>query len=150
MASPPVLVDDEIMLYDSVAARNHHAVPAPHVEAGIRVWALKRDRWMAYSADERRGELLTQVVPRPPCLSLNAAVAPEGFVRVEITDAHGKALEGLSLEESVPLSGDGLALVPTWTTGKQVAAAPEERVRLRITARGAKLFGIGGIQRHEQ
>ena len=145
MASPPVAVGDELRLYDSIMARNHHGVPAPNVEPGIRVWSVRRDRWVAYSADRHRGELLTQVMPRPSHLTLNAAIARDGSVRVEVTDAHGKALPGLGLAESQPLTGDDLALVPTWSSGTRVVEAAEEQIRLRVVARHAQLFGIGGM-----
>lgn len=142
MASPPVTVGDEIRVYYSVNNRNHHGVPNPDVEKGIRFATLKRDRWVGYAAGKNPGELLTQVIQNPGKLALNAAAEPGGWLRVEVTDSDGCPLAGFTQAESKPITGDGLNIVPRWRSGKTIAHLRVKDIRLRIHARRASIFAL--------
>jgi len=141
MSSPPVEVGDEIRIYSSTSDQNHHGVPASSTY-GIDVHALKRDRWVGYAAYDRPGELLTQPLKRGDDLALNAATSDDGWVRVAVLDACGSALEGYSLEECEPLSGDCAELRPFWTSGRTVRDIAPDEFRLRIVAKNARVFAL--------
>jgi len=145
MGSPPVQVDDGIRIFYSTSNRNHHGVPAPdadRVPAGMRVHTLERDRWVSYAAYDHPGEILTQPMVRGERLGLNAVTCNNGAIRVALLDAQGTPLDGYSLEESMPLSGDSLDLVPSWQTQKSFAEIPVAQYRLRIVARNARIFAL--------
>ncbi len=143
MASPPVAVGDELRFYDSITNQTHHGVPNPDVQSGIRALALPRDRWIAYTAGDIQGELLTQVMDKPQGLSLNASTEADGWLRVEVADADGRPIEGLTQADCHPLSGDALAFRPRWQTGKTLDDVPTDAIRLRIHARRASLYALG-------
>ncbi len=142
MASPPVDLAEETRLYYSVSNQSHHRVPNPSVKKGIRIAALRRDRWVGYVAGDVQGELLTQVMEKPRDLTLNAHTEGDGWVRVEVDDADGRVIDGFSADECVPFSGDDLGWRPTWKSGKGVDLLAGQMVRLRISARRASLFAL--------
>jgi len=145
MSTPPIVAGDEAWIYFSHSDRNHHGVTIPDADAhprGIYVRTIERDRWAAYTAGDHDGELLTQVLPRPDRLSLNASVGNDGWVRVEVLDAAGAALDGFLLDQSRPLAGDGLDLIPTWTSGRTLADVRAANIRLRLTARRASVYAL--------
>ena len=142
MASPPIAVGDEVWIYDSIANRTHHGVPNPAVAKGIRIVSLPRDRWVGYVAGEVQGELLTQVIDKPHDLRLNAAADPGGWLRVEVADAEGRPLAGLTRDECVPLSGDSLGWRPRWQSGKSLRDVADRAIRLRIHAWRATVFAL--------
>jgi hypothetical protein len=142
VASPPIAVGDEVWIYDSINNRTHHGVPNPAVAKGIRIVALPRDRWVGYVAGEIQGELLTQVMDRPDDLRLNAAAEPAGWLRVEVADAGGRPLDGLTRDECEPLLEDRLDWRPAWQSGKTLSGVADRAIRLRIHARRASVFAL--------
>ncbi len=142
MASPPVMVDGTMRFYDSIQNRNHHGVPNPNVQRGIRAFTLPRDRWVGYQAGDVQGELLTQILPRPADIRLNVATEPDGWIAVEVADAEGRPLRGMTRAEAVPITGDHLAIRPQWTSGQSPEELPESAIRLRIHARRASLYAL--------
>jgi len=122
--------------------RSHHGRPAPNVERGIYAAAVKRDRWVGYVAGDRPGELLSQALPRPQGLTINAATEPSGYVGVEVTNANGDTLPGFSREDGAFFTGDALDAAPTWKSGATLNMLREETVRLRLIARRARVYGL--------
>ena len=147
MASPPVEVGDEVWIYDSIINRGHHDLPGAgdrnsEIEKTIRVVSLPRDRWVGYTAGEVQGELLTQVMDTPQDLRLNAAAETNGWLRVEVTDADGRPLEGLTRDECQPISADGLSSRPCWQSGQTLEDVRTRAIRLRIHACRASVFAL--------
>lgn len=141
-SSPPVAVGDELWLYTCTRGYNHQHRPSG-LEAGIEVHALKRDRWVAYTAETRLGELLTQPLPRGRRIALNARTQPGGSIRVAVRDAAGGIIEGFGLLECAPMTGDSLEMTPTWA-GKTAADLPAEHqtIRLRVVMDKASVFAL--------
>ena len=144
--SPPVEVGDDLYVYYSSMNTTHHGeVPtgAPAHRSAIGVRAVPRDRWVAYTAGDQEGELLTQAIDRPQQITLNARTWDGGTLRAEITDASGKAIPGYSIADSQPLTGDGLSLSPAWQGAPSQEAIDARQIRLRIVARRASVYAIG-------
>ncbi len=144
MSSPPVVVGDDIWIYDSVQDKNHHGVRNPLVKRGIRAMSLQRDRWVGYSAGSSTGEMLTQVFQKPESIHLNAMTARNGWLAVEVADAEGCAIEGFSRAECEPICGDGFALTPRWRSGRNLRQCKQSVVRLRMYAKHARVFAFYG------
>ena len=102
-----------------------------------------RDHWVGYTVGEVQGELLTQVMNKPRNLCLNAATESGGWLRVEVADADGRPLEGLTRDACNPLSGDRTDLRPCWQSGKTLEDVTATTIRLRIHARRASVFALG-------
>lgn len=143
MSSPPVPVGDELWIYTSTRGCNHHHRPAPNPRPGVGIYAVARDRWIAYTAGNRSGELLTQPLPRGQRIALNACAA-KGTVRVAVLDADGREIPGFGLRESRPLSSDGLALEPGWEGGLTASRLPgaHREIRLRLVLQNADVFAL--------
>jgi hypothetical protein len=142
MASPPITVGDEIRIYYSLSDKTHHGVRNPSIRKGIRVATLPRDRWVGYVAGDVQGELLTQVMEAPSDLRLNAATERNGWVRVGVTDADGRPIQGLTQDECTPISGDAMDIRPAWQSGKTLESVTVPAIRFRISARRASIFAL--------
>ncbi len=142
MASPPIVVGDDIWIYDSVQDKNHHGVRNLLVKQGVRAMSLRRDRWVGYSAGHCPGEILTQPFEKPESIHLNAMTAHNGWLKVEATDAEGCTAEGFSQADCEPISGNGLTLIPRWRSGKTLGHIKESVVRLRLHAKHASIFAF--------
>jgi len=146
MSSPPVAVGDNLRIYYSHAARNHHGVTIPDVDVeppGIRVRTMKRDRWIAYAAGTADAELVTEVLSHPKYLAVNADVADNGYIRAEILDPDGKPVPGFDFDISVPLTNTaGLELELAWESATALSELARDQIRLRLVARNARIYGI--------
>lgn len=67
---------------------------------------------------------------------------PPGELRIELQDADGKPLEGLSLADCPPLRGDAIAQVVRWKSGDTPGPFAGRPVRLRFQLRHADLFSF--------
>ncbi len=142
MASPPVLVGDELWLYDSVKNRNHHGVVNPGVSRGIRALALRRDRWVGYTAGTQPGEIMTQVLDKPATIAINGVTGEHGWIKVAVTNAEGIPLEGFTQADGEPLSGDSLDLRPRWRHNRGLEIIKNQVVRIRLSARNATIYSL--------
>jgi len=142
MASPPVAVGGDLWIYYSIKNRTHHGVPNPDINSGIRVLSLPHDRWVGYTTGEVQGELLTQVMDKPRDLRLNTSTESDGWLRVEVADAEGQPLEGLTRDESAPFCGDSADFPPRWQSGKTLQDVEARAIRLRIHAQRASVFAL--------
>lgn len=144
--SPPVEVGDELWTYySSMNATHHGVVPegAPEHRTAIGIAAVDRDRWVAYTADQQEGELLTEAIERPHAITLNARTQADGCLRVEITDAAGKAVPRFSIADCHPITGDAFEHRPVWNDSASLSAVEPTQIRLRLTARRASIYAIG-------
>ncbi len=72
-------------------------------------------------------------------LNLDAA---DGEARVEILDVNGKALTGYSLDDALPVTGDGVRLAVAWKSGGSIAALAGQTVRLRFHLASAQFYAF--------
>ena len=108
----------------------------------VRRYAIRPDGFVSVHAPRRGGELVT-----PPIrlegdrLLLNLSTSAAGACRVEVQDAEGEPLAGLSLEDATPIYGDGLELEPAWAEA-DLSRHKGEAVRFRFALEDADLFAL--------
>ncbi len=103
---------------------------------------VKRGRLVGYHAGDAEGQLLT----RPFTLSgrrltLNVD-ARGGEVKAALADEEGRAIPGCSMGEAVPIREDGLDVPARWEGRADLTDLVGQRIRLRISAEDAKLYGL--------
>lgn len=75
-------------------------------------------------------------------LYLNYATSGAGSLRVELQDAHGKALPGFRLRDMAPLYGDSLDDAVTWKQGGDLTALRGQPIRVKFELKDADVFAI--------
>ena len=104
----------------------------------IRRFTFRVDGFVSASAET--GELVTKPLTFTGSkLSLNLVSKRE--TRVEVQDATGKPLEGFTLADCAPLTGDFIDHTVTWKGGSLESLAGQP-VRLRFALRAADLFAL--------
>jgi len=150
MQSPPILVGDELFFYVFTSQAKHNMADLTRdaiiTSTQIHLLALKRDRWVGYSAGEVEGELLTSPFPwEVGRLGLNTRIAEDGYLQVSFEDEMGMPLHELHLDEIPPITGPVDAVDHIFTFGpgpKSVLLFPTRGpVRMRIKMRNATVFG---------
>ena len=111
-------------------------------EVRLGLGVVKRGRLVGYHAGAAEGQLLT----RPFTLSgrrltLNVD-ARGGEVKAALADEEGRAIPGCSMGEAVPIREDGLDVPARWEGRADLTDLVGQRIRLRISAEDAKLYGL--------
>lgn len=117
----------------------HHLQKTNHIQ---RV-SLRTDGFVSLNGPYAGGEMLT--VPftyTGDHLALNFATSGAGEVRVEIQDADGKPLPGLSLEDCDPLIGDRIAGTVSWRGQTSLARYVAKPIRLRFQIVDADVYSF--------
>jgi hypothetical protein len=125
----------EISFYVS----RQHLQPANHIQ---RI-SLRLDGFISVNAPWAGGDMTT--VPFTfggDHLELNFATSAAGQIRVELEDASGQALPGLSLADCDPLVGDRVAGPVSWRSRQSLAAYAQKPVRLRFRMYDADLYSF--------
>ena len=128
--------DKELSVY---ATEGYYTGPAGR----LRRFTYRVDGFVSINAGAEGGELVT----RPLCfaggqLVLNFVTAPKGSVRVEVQDAEGKPLKGLTLADCTELRGDAIDRPVTWQGGESLRRWADRPIRLRFVLRDADLFSF--------
>lgn len=149
-ASQPVFLDGEIRYYYMGTDMRHqrHWELEPQT-AGLGMARLRPDGFVALVAGDSAAELFTCAFQLPgPRLFVNADAGKDGWIRMEVAEADGTPVEGLSFEDCEPFSGDSLAGELRWRSG---AALPLVRpIRLRLRAVNTRLFSVFAMQYGEK
>jgi hypothetical protein len=117
------------------ATEAYYAGPASRV----RRFTFRTDGFVSVHADGE-GTLVTRpLVFAGSSLSLN--IASKGRTRVEIQDAGGRPLPGLTLAECAPVTGDRIDQAVSWKGG-DLGALAGRPVRLRFVLEDADLFSM--------
>jgi hypothetical protein len=109
----------------------------------LRRHTLRLDGFVSLQAGRTAGELIT-----PPLvfagrrLTLNVSTAAAGTVRVAIERTDGEPIPGFSLDDAVPLYGDGHAKVVSWKAGPDCGGLAGRPVRLRVRLTEADLYSL--------
>lgn len=128
--------DNELSVYAKEAYYTSDAVR-------IRRFTYRLDGFVSIHAPEQGGELVTHPFKYSgDRLVLNFVTGAQGRVRVELQDAGGKPLEGLSLDDCRPVQGDATAQVVSWNAGADVRRWAGRPVRLRFALKEADLFSF--------
>lgn len=111
--------------------------------SALRRYTLRLDGFVSARAPWSGGELLTKpVVFSGDQLRLNFSSSAAGGIWVELQNAEGQPVPGLSLADCQPVFGDSLDRTVTWKDGASVAAVAGKPVRLRIRLQDADLFAF--------
>ncbi len=95
-----------------------------HVAVGVM--SYRADGWFGVRAGSRKGVFVTRPIKGGGALSVNACVAKDGLLRIELLDAKGRALR------TADVRGDSIKA--------PVFAMPEGNFRLRVAMRSADLY----------
>ncbi len=105
---------------------------------------LRTDGFASVSAPWAGGELVTKPFTfAGSALELNYRTGAPGFVRVEIQDAAGTPIPGLTLDDCPEIIGDEIARTVAWKDGADVSRLAGQPVRLRFAMKDADLFALG-------
>lgn len=75
-------------------------------------------------------------------LTLDFSTEPGGWVKVEMQNWSGQAIEGFTFDDCPQLAGDHRAYPVAWKAGHDLSRFSGELVRLRFRMSGADLFGF--------
>ena len=143
-ASSPVYLDDEIRYYYLGTDMFHqrHWELEPQV-AGLGMASMKPDRFVALQAGDETAELLTCAFRLSSAgIFINASVAGNGWIKVEMLDANAKPVNGFAGADCLPIEGDSTAYPVRWGGGEAAEIPIGKQVRLRVSARNAKIYSI--------
>ncbi len=149
-AARTVEVGDEVWLY-YCGANHTHGTPVLYKpnhpdrktkytnSVGLAKW--QRDRFVSADGFTQAATLDTvPLVFDGDVLKLNARVAKNGNLRVELLDATGRPLAGW--KPSAPVRGDSLSHIVRWQAGNNLGALASKPVSLRFHLQGAELFAF--------
>jgi len=112
------------------------------------------DRYASWSVDDKPGWVRTEPITWPGGrLSVNADTHSDlredlrfscGTLTVEVADANGKPVEGLSAEDCVSYRGNrnGKYQFVTWNSGRDIAELPGQSVTLTFRMQRAHLYSF--------
>ena len=140
-----MIVDDEqtIRIYSSASKLEHGYHIWGRDLGGLLMHRLRLDGFMYLESAGGPGILGTRPLfwrsgePR-----LNVQSGHE--VRVQVTDAQGKTIEGYGFEDCEPFSGDELFWEPRWKNSVRLADLGERVLRLEISLENARIYAIRG------
>ena len=135
------LPDGSLRFYASTSQHEHgHCPPG---DGYIVAYGLRRDGFVYLESDGGKGVVATRPVYwRSGSLELNAQ-APAGWVRVQISTAHGKPIEGFSFEDCDVLHADDVKWRPTWR-GRGLDSIANTMVSIEIELENARLYALRG------
>jgi len=110
----------------------------------LRRYSLRLDGFVAISVTNGTGEMITRPLAfEGHELCLNYRARSNGSVRVELRDAGGTPLNGYALADAVPMGGDEIDGVASWSGGgSSVAPLSGTPVVLRFVMEDADLFAV--------
>ena len=114
-----------------------------HPTARIRRGTLRLDGFVSIRGKYPGGDLLTRpFVFAGAELVINYATSAAGYLRAEIQDESGRAIEGFQLDRCPEIYGDEIERVIGWSGGLDVAALAGRPIRLRFSLRDADLYSF--------
>ena len=110
---------------------------------GGRRYTLRLDGFVSVNALLAGGEFITKPFTfTGRQLEINYATSAAGQMRVELQDAAGKPIPGLTLDDCEPIWGDHVSRIVKWKSGDDVSAHIGKHVRLRFEMSDADLFAM--------
>jgi len=133
-----VLVNEHVYLYYGGYARGHKVNRFEERQIGVVI--MKRDRYVGQTASEGTGTIVT------PLLRLNGETllvnvdAEGGALRVQVSDATGHPIPGLTFNDCIPVHQDALDAPIRWT--QSLGLLKDRPVRLEFALENACLYGF--------
>ncbi|MCB1231299.1 MAG: hypothetical protein KDN19_13585 [Verrucomicrobiae bacterium] len=128
---------DEISVYATEA----YYGPVP---GRVRRFAYRLDGFVSMRTGNDGGELLTKPLTfSGNHLTLNyTTLAKRGSVKIELQNADGQPIDGFTLADATPLTGDSVKATVTWKGGHDLSELSGKPVRVRLVATQADLFSL--------
>jgi len=123
----------------SIYVNSNYAQPTAH----LRRYSMRLDGFSSLSAPYKGGEVLTKPFTfSGSALEINYSTSAPGEIRLEIQDANGNPVPGLTLDESPTIIGNEIARIVRWQSGKSLKELAGKPVRLRIVMKDADLYSL--------
>ncbi len=141
-------VGDELWVYyfaapTEIEAKNPRLSESHKTDYAMGLAKLPRDRFVSINAGKDTGTLITRPLDfQGSTLHVNAAVAAGGRLRVGLVSRDGDPVPGYSTAECVPIEGDGIDSLVTWTGRAKLVDLDNSEVRVAFELKGAKLFSF--------
>ena len=104
---------------------------------------LRLDGFVSLDAGNKPGELLTRpFTARGEALWLNVDAQPDGWAKVEVLDEQNRPIDGFTLQQTIPLTGNAVRQQATWQDGVAWRQLQGKKVRLRISLHNASLYAF--------
>lgn len=137
---PPLVIEGRLWQFYSEGNCAHPAKPVAKSRIRAATWRIDGFASLATRGAEP-GRLTTSPLTCPGGnLVINAAVEPEGSIRVEVLGKDGQAIDGYAIDQCVPITGDSTALAVRWNEHADLNRLPDQPVQLRITMQRARLY----------
>jgi hypothetical protein len=123
----------------SVYVQRNYGQPTGHL---VR-YPMRPDGFASVKATYTGGEMVTKpLLFEGDTLLLNFATSAAGSVRVEVQNADGKPIDGLTADQCDELFGDFLDRPVQWKDSKSLAELAGKPIRLRFLMKDADLYAI--------
>lgn len=106
-------------------------------------YILRLDGFISVNAGFKPGEFITKpFVFAGEYLELNYSTAGAGEIRVEIQNADGSPITGVSLDDCQPLKGDAIGGDVLWKETESLSHLADKPIRLRFLMREADIYSL--------
>jgi len=136
--------DGNIRIYSGTSYGEHYQKTGKP-DAALLMHTLRRDGFMYLESYSYTGTIMTRCLHLREPLDLRLNVrAPEGQVRVQLSDREGQPLAGYTFDECTAFTGDTHFWQPAWCTGGPRARLTDDVGRIEVELRNAELYAIRG------
>lgn len=113
-------------------------------DADLLLHELRRDGFFYLEIHAMTGKVMMRCVDFDwDGLSLNVRT-PYGRVRVQLSEAQGKPIEGFAFDDCVPFQGDCTEYQPVWISGRLPSELQGVRTHIEVEVTSAELYAIRG------
>ena len=113
--------------------------PDPDVGA-VCLAVLRRDGFVSLDAEERFGSVITRPIRIPGRRLFVNVDSPDGELRAGIVNASGGTVEGLGIEDCVPVRGDHKRAEITWNGNPDLWPLTSKDVQIRFRLKKGSLY----------
>jgi hypothetical protein len=111
--------------------------------SALRRYTLRLDGFVSVNAPLSGGELITKLLTfTGKKLILNFSSSAAGVIQVEFQDKNGRQISGFALEDCLPIFGDTIERIVSWTNGSDLSSLEGKTVRLRFLIKDADLYSM--------
>ena len=112
-------------------------------DSRVRRFVYRVDGFVSFRGIETGGELLTKRLTfSGDQLVVNLATQKHGELRVEVQDHEGRPIDGFTLKDCEPLSGDSIKQTVRWKSGRDLRRLGGMPIRLRFRLSGGDLYAF--------
>lgn len=119
-ARAPIRVGNELWIYYG-ACDDVHGTATKKLHCSIGLATLRKDGFASLGAGTTAGSVTTKkLLGAAGPLHVNYKTNAGGSIRVEVLDTNGNVMPGYGQADCIPLSGDSVDQVVTWTTNPEL------------------------------